>query len=88
MDAFESAALARLRTQEDIVIDETPSRIRMVGSLRAGQTCIECHDVRRGELLGALTYEFAPLKTKPSRSLPKPAPVNTTTLINNVRSVN
>ena len=71
LNEFESAALVRLRTQEDIVIDETPSRIRMLGSLRAGNTCIECHDVRRGELLGALSYEFVLLKTKPSPSHPK-----------------
>jgi hypothetical protein len=88
VDAFESAALVRLRTHEDIVIDETSSRIRMLGSLRAGKTCIECHEVRRGEILGALTYEFVPLKTKPSPIHPKAAPTNTTTAISSVRSLN
>jgi len=64
VDAFEADALLRLQTREDIVIDQSPNKIRMVGSLRAGTSCIECHDVRRGELLGALTYEFVPKETK------------------------
>jgi hypothetical protein len=64
LDEFETAALKRLRTQEDVVIDESPSRIRMLGSLRASKTCIQCHDVQRGELLGALSYELLPLKAK------------------------
>lgn len=71
VDAFESQALARLRTQEDVVIDQRSDRIRMVGSLRAGTSCIECHEVRRGELLGALTYEFVP---KVAKQAPGQAP--------------
>jgi hypothetical protein len=48
--------LKRLRSDEDLVIDDAPNRIRMVGSLRAGKGCLECHSVRRGELLGAFSY--------------------------------
>ena len=61
---FEAAALERLKTQEDLVIDEAPERIRMVGSLRAGKDCLECHSVRRGELIGALSYEIVPRDNK------------------------
>lgn len=56
---FESAALADLQTQKDIVIREATDHLRMLGSLRAGKQCMNCHSVKRGELLGAFTYEFA-----------------------------
>ncbi|HEX3659580.1 MAG TPA: hypothetical protein VHV55_27580 [Pirellulales bacterium] len=62
LDDFETAALGRLRTSEDVVIAEEPGRIRMLGSLRAGKNCLQCHAVERGELLGALTYELVPIK--------------------------
>ncbi len=62
LDDFEAAAIERLRTEENIVIDETPDRVRMVGSIRAATDCLKCHEVRRGELLGALTYELVPIR--------------------------
>jgi len=58
LDDFERNSLDRLRSDEDLVIDDAPNRIRMVGSLRAGKDCLECHSVRRGELLGAFSYEL------------------------------
>ncbi len=44
------------------MIADSPDQIRMVGSLRASQNCLDCHSVRRGELLGALTYELIPVR--------------------------
>lgn len=70
LEAFERQSLDRLRSDEDVVIDETPDRIRMIGSLRAARNCLECHSVRRGELLGALTYELVPVR--PSRKQQSP----------------
>jgi hypothetical protein len=55
---FETRALAQLRTDEDVVIEEVEGAMRMVGALRAGNHCIQCHSARRGELIGALSYEF------------------------------
>lgn len=55
---FEKTALERLRLDEDVVIDEQPNHIRMVGSLRANSGCLKCHQVERGVLLGALSYEL------------------------------
>ena len=60
LDPFEQRSLASLRSDEDVMIDETPDRIQMLGSLRASKSCLECHSVRRGDLLGALTYELVP----------------------------
>jgi hypothetical protein len=61
LNDFESAALAKLISQEDVVVDQTPERIQMVGALRAGKTCLECHEGQRGKLLGAFSYELAPV---------------------------
>jgi hypothetical protein len=73
LDAVEQTALNRLEKDEDIVIDETPDRVRMVGSLRAGNDCVACHDAPRGKLLGALTYELVPIRRRaneqPARAL-------------------
>lgn len=62
LDSFESDVLARLRGQEDVVSAEGPDRIRMLGSLRASQKCLECHTAKRGELLGAFSYDLRPLE--------------------------
>lgn len=60
LDSFETSALTQLRTDEDVIIDETPRSIRMIGSLRAYSDCLKCHHAARGELLGALSYELRP----------------------------
>ncbi len=55
---FEATALQRLQAGDDLVTRATPNRIEMLGSLRALQQCRDCHEVRRGELLGAFSYEL------------------------------
>ncbi len=67
LDFFERKALDRLRTDEGVVIKEQPGGIRMVGSIRAAKHCLECHSARRGELLGAFSYEFVPKKAAPAK---------------------
>lgn len=58
LDAFEQRALASLIQGEDLVSDAQPGRVRALGSLRAMRQCLECHEVQRGTLLGAFSYEF------------------------------
>ena len=70
LDEFERRAIDQLRSDEDLVIDDAPNRIRMVGSLRAGKDCLECHSVRRGELLGAFSYELIGGRPIPVRAEP------------------
>lgn len=60
LDEFERDGLAQLRTERDIVTAEQVSSIRMLGAVRASQSCLECHQVQRGELLGAFSYVIAP----------------------------
>jgi hypothetical protein len=59
LDAFEANSLAELRAGKELVVDRSnPYRLRMLGSLRATGTCVNCHHEPEGSLLGALTYDL------------------------------
>ncbi len=58
LDPFETAALDSLRQREELVVESTTNRIRMLGALRAGKACLACHSVRQGSLLGAFSYRL------------------------------
>jgi hypothetical protein len=58
LSVFEVGALKKLQEGEDLVAEATTNRIRMMGSLRAGKKCLECHHGERGELLGSFSYEL------------------------------
>jgi hypothetical protein len=68
LDKFETAALEQLRAGEDLQTQAETNTIHMMGSLRAAKQCVECHQVKRGDLLGAFSYE---LKRTPPVSVPK-----------------
>jgi hypothetical protein len=73
LNDFERRSIDRLVSDEDLVTEEAHDRIRMIGSLRAAKSCLECHAVRRGDLLGALTYELVPVnppRRKAAAALP------------------
>jgi hypothetical protein len=55
-DAFEAAALERLRRGEDLVVAGGPDEMRMLGSVRSARECVGCHGGQRGDLLGAFSY--------------------------------
>ena len=59
LDGFEREALAKLRRGEDLIVQEAPQQMRMLGSIRAVHQCLDCHSVQRGELLGAFSYRLA-----------------------------
>lgn len=61
LNSFESLALPKLESDEDIVVDQRPNRIEMLGAIRAATNCLECHDAQRGQLLGAFSYEMVRL---------------------------
>ena len=56
LDMFETEALRKLWTDQDVVVSRADDQYRMLGSLRAASPCLDCHDVVRGELLGAFSY--------------------------------
>jgi hypothetical protein len=45
---------------EQLVVDEQPGEVRMLGAVRAAKQCLDCHEVPRGELLGAFSYRLYP----------------------------
>jgi hypothetical protein len=61
LNQFEAGALPQLETAKDLVIEQQPKRIEMLGAVRAATNCLACHEGQRGELLGAFSYEITPL---------------------------
>ncbi len=55
---FEAKALKALGEGEEVVTEATPNEIRMVGAVRAAKQCTACHEVKRGTLLGAFSYDL------------------------------
>lgn len=55
---FEADALAKLQAGEEVVTRASLNRIEMLGALRASKSCLECHNVERGQLLGAFSYSL------------------------------
>ena len=58
LDAFEQTALAALEHGEEVVSQTHGDRLRMLGAVRAVQQCLDCHQVKRGAMLGAFSYEL------------------------------
>jgi len=59
LDVFETAGVAELSDGKDLFIRTRGNVIRMLGALRATETCTECHtDRKKGDLLGAFSYTF------------------------------
>jgi hypothetical protein len=58
LDEIEKKMLRAVQGGEDLQMAWAGDRIRMVGSIRAARQCVKCHDVNRGELLGAFSYKF------------------------------
>jgi hypothetical protein len=58
LDEFESAGLRALANGDELYygLARTEPLLRMVGGLRASKSCVSCHAVREGELLGAFSY--------------------------------
>jgi hypothetical protein len=60
LDDFEKQTLAALRRGENLVVDSASDQIRMLGAIRAGERCLDCHRGERGRLLGAFSYTLVP----------------------------
>jgi hypothetical protein len=59
LDVFEIAGVAALNDGRDLFIRHRDNVIRMLGALRATDTCLQCHtDSKKGDLLGAFSYTF------------------------------
>jgi hypothetical protein len=58
LNSFEAAALESLAKGEELCYVQSGRRVLAPGALRARDQCTKCHDVQRGALLGAFSYEF------------------------------
>jgi hypothetical protein len=71
LSEFEEQSLKTLQAGDELAADATLNRIRMLGAVRASKQCLECHDARRGDLLGAFSYELR--RDPPVKPVRKPA---------------
>ena len=62
---FEKQALAALYEGEELRTETTTNRISMLGAIRALKACLACHQVERGDLLGAFSYTLLREPTRP-----------------------
>jgi hypothetical protein len=58
LDDFERARLEQLRAGRDLSAASAPRRIRMLGAIRARNSCLKCHSADTGDLLGAFSYDL------------------------------
>src|SRR5262249_12600424 len=62
---FEKQALAALYEGEELRTETTTNRISMLGAIRALKACLACHQVERGDRLGAFSYTLLREPTRP-----------------------
>jgi hypothetical protein len=58
LNVFEAAALDSLAKGEELCYEQRGHTVFALGALRAREQCTKCHEVERGALLGAFSYEF------------------------------
>lgn len=56
LDEFETVGLSALHRGDDLFVRQNGRICRAIGALRAVRQCLVCHDVERGDLLGAFSY--------------------------------
>jgi hypothetical protein len=58
LDGFEANRLPELLRGEDLVFSPSGESVRVLGAIRAAKQCLACHNVERGDLLGAFSYRL------------------------------
>ena len=70
LNEFEVEAIEKLKSKEKILVRATQNRILMVGSIRAQKSCLQCHAVKKNDLLGAsLTNSFENQRSRKTKKL-------------------
>lgn len=57
---FELSAVKKIKVGREVVYNGDAEQPVLVGDIRATRSCLECHSVKPGELLGCMTYELRP----------------------------
>lgn len=60
LDELETASLSALRKGSPLEIKATTGEIRVVGPIRSRAECVQCHQDRKDDLLGAFSYVLRP----------------------------
>ena len=81
LHAFEADAVAQLKAGKDAVMEVDHGLPVVIGAVRAGDECVNCHQVKKGDMLGAFVYPLIPVEelqtgltkptTQPSKALKK-----------------
>ena len=66
LDAFEKAALEKIKGGENLKAEKTSKTMRVLGPIYAGQRCVACHE-QKGRLLGAFSYELERVPFDPEK---------------------
>jgi hypothetical protein len=61
LKAPEANAIKQLKAGKDAVLVANGSRPMIVGAVRANESCLDCHQAKKGDLLGAFTYPLNPV---------------------------
>jgi len=64
VDRFEANSLARIRAGNDLIGAQSEDQLRLLGAIRSGKQCVECHGGKRGDLLGAFSYTLRRVEAK------------------------
>jgi hypothetical protein len=75
LNAFEGGALEALVKGEELAYAQKEKNVLALGALRARDTCTKCHEVQRGALLGAFSYEFLGNATPAGDAPPTKPPI-------------
>ncbi len=70
---FEASAVEQLRRDQNLVTEADGNLLHMLGAIRASETCLKCHNVQHGHLLGAFSYELVPVDAAARRKADAPA---------------
>lgn len=70
LNEMEEASLEALMEGKDRVLawNESEQRLQLLGAIRAKDACLKCHEVKRGDLLGAFTYWIEEEGKSPARA--------------------
>lgn len=65
LNDFELDSLKRLLEGAPLIVAPDSDRLRMMGAIRSGDSCLHCHDVENGRMLGAFSYELVRSPSSP-----------------------
>ena len=73
--AYETDAVGQLKSGRDAVMTMDHEQPVVIGAVRAGEECVSCHQVKKGDMLGAFVYPLVPVEeVQAQRAMPTSRP--------------